>query len=394
MRASRWALALVLALVGCADKAPPTAASSASASAPAPPPPPVRGLGAPGNDPALTTAARKAVETCASAWKPDSGFDANCPDFKAFLAQKVDRGARDATLVAFLEDDEPKARALGARGLAIWGDVFRVERPLAERVVAAAGRETAPALTGIMGFLAGEIVLEKAGLVEQIKELATRAEAPPDLQVGLISILLQANREDAAAFDLTRLVSDRASNVMVRNAALTAVSSVYDLRPADVCALWVQNRENAVEIIAATAAARLTAGASWVGYSGLAWSSTSSYTVEENRCAAEIEPTLAVIEARAKAGKIANENWIFALRGVLREDLKNTPAPMKQKALAVARLIAETRENNAGSRGSALRLVVERDPGGKAFAAKLASDPNAFVSTVAKEASMLPTKKK
>ena len=116
--------------------------------------------------------------------------------------------------------------------------------------------------------------------------------------------------------------------------------------------------------------------------------------MEENRCAAEIEPTLKVIEARAKAGKIANENWIFALRGVLREDVKGTPGPMKQKALAVARLIAETRENNAGSRGSALRLVVERDPGGKAFAAKLAGDPNAFVSTVAKEAGMLPQKKK
>jgi|JI10StandDraft_1071094.scaffolds.fasta_scaffold44157_2 hypothetical protein len=385
MRASRWALALVVALAGCDDKAPPIAAPSASMPPP-PPPPPARGLGAPGNEPTLSAAAKKTVESCAAAWKTTSGIDAACPDFKAFLAQKIERGARDATFVAFLEDESPIGRTLGARALVAWGEGYRVERALAERVLAAAEKESVEALTGIMGFLVGEIVLAKTGLGERVRALATRESGPADLQIGLISILLQANREDAAAFDLSREIAERAKSPMVRNAALGAFSAAIDLRPAEVCKLWAQNRENTDETLAATAAARLCAGASWVGYSGISWSSTSSFTMTENRCASEVEPTLTLIEGRAKAGKIANENWLFALRGVLRDDLKKTPAAQKKRALALARLIAETQENHAGSRASALRLVIQKDPGAKAFAAKLADDPSNFVRQVAKEA--------
>lgn len=386
MRACLGAFGIFVALAGCKDQAATSAASSASAAMAASSAPTAPGLTAPGNDPAIVALAKKAIDSCGGSWKGASGFDAVCPDFTAFVANRVERGAQDATFVAFLEDTSPKVRLLGARGLAAWGEKYRSDRALAERLLSAAEQEKEEALTGILGFLVGQIFADKAGVIARISALATRDEGPTDLQMGLVSILLQSNRENAAAFDLTREVLERAKSPMVRNAAQSAFSAVYDPRSADVCKLWAQRREDAEETIAANAAARLTTGASWVGYSGLSWSSTSSFTVRENRCAAEVEPTLATIEARAKAGKIGNENWIFALRGVLRDDLEKTPAAQKKKALAVARLIAETRTNNAASRGSALRLAMQRDPDGKAFAKKLASDPDAYVRNVAAEA--------
>ncbi|MFO0762136.1 MAG: hypothetical protein U0359_37200 [Byssovorax sp.] len=384
MRASPWALSLLLGIAGCGNKTEAPAAASASASAPAPPPP-ARGLGSAGTDPTQTAFARKVLEKCSGTWKPESGFDSACAELKVFVGQRPQRGTLDATFIAWLEDPDPKVRTLGARGLAAFGDPYRSDRALAERVVAVAENEKEPSLTGIIGFLAGEILVDQTGLLDRIRGLLKNADGSDDLKIGVISILLQANRDSAPVFDLTREVSNEASTGTVRSTALSAFSAVYDLRPDDVCKLWVQNRENADEIIAAGAAARLTTGATWVGYSGLVWSSTSTYTVTENRCAAEVEPTLNVIEARAKAGKIAHSNWIFALRGVLRDDLKKTPPAQKKRALALAKLIAETRTNNGGARGTALRLIIEKHPDAKAIAKGLSADPDIFVRNVAME---------
>ncbi len=282
-----------------------------------------------------------------------------------------------------LDDPSEKARSLGARGLATWGGAYFSDKALAERVIAAAGKETSEAFVGILGNVAGHIDATATGLGEPIKGLVLREGALQELQIGVISSFLPANVGSDLAFDLTREMAKRGPSTRVRNAAVSSLSAVYDRRGDEVCAIWKDTLTAPEELPAANAASRLTTGASWIGYSQNGWSTTSSFLVRENRCAKLQSATLAAIEARAKSDKLVEEAWVTALTGVFREELSDTPAAEKKRALAIGRALVTKKEHSPTLRGAALRFVAKNDPDGAAFVAKLADDPDTYLKTVA-----------
>ncbi len=366
----------MICAAGCGKTADPAPATSAAPSASAPP------VAAPG---VLAAPVKAVIDTCSSGFRPGAGFEATCPAFVAFSALKIARGAEDASLVQLLDDPSEKVRALGARGLAMWGGAYTTDKPLAEKVIAAAGKETSEAFAGILGNVAGHIDAAATGLAEPIKGLVLRDGALQELQAGVISSFLPSNTASPLAFDLTHDMATRGPSTRVRNAAVTALSAVYDKRGDEVCAIWMDALKAPEEAPAANAASRLTTGASWIGYSQNGWSTTSSFFVRENRCARLLGPTLAAIDARAKSYKLTEDSWVTALAGVFREDLKTTTAADRKQALTIARGLVEKKEHSPTLRGAALRFVAKKDPDGPAFAAKFEKDPDIFLKTVAAE---------
>lgn len=378
------ALALLICAVGCGkggDPGPIGSAAPSASSAPAA----SADVGATASDPAIMAPVKAALDACSATWRPGYGFDQACPAFQAFTALKIARGAQDATLVHLLDDPNEKVRALGARGLVTWGGAYLTDKALAARVIAAAGKETSEAFAGLLGNVAGQIDADATGLAEPIKGLVLREGALQELQAGVISAFLPRNPANALAFDLTREMVKRGPNTRVRSAAVTALSAAYEKRSDEVCAIWMDALKAPEELPAANAASRLTTGASWIGYSQNGWSTTSSFFVRENRCAKLQGAALAAIEARAKSDKLVEEAWVTALAGLFRDDLKAAPPAEKKRALDLARALVEKKEHSPTLRGAALRLVAKKDPGGPAFAAKFAKDPDTYLKTVAAE---------
>ena len=383
-RMSARALALLICASGCGKSVDPAPVSSAAPSASAAPPASASAsAGAPSDDAAIGAAVNAVIDTCSSGWRPGFGFESRCPALQAFTALKIPRGAGDAFFVHLLDDPSEKARSLGARGLATWGGAYFTDKALAERVIAAAGKETSEAFVGILGNVAGHIDATATGLGEPIKGLVLREGALQELQVGVVSAFLPANVGSDLAFDLTREMAKRGPSTRVRNAAVSALSAVYDRRGDEVCAIWKDTLTAPEELPAANAASRLTTGASWIGYSQNGWSTTSSFLVRENRCAKLQSATLAAIEARAKSDKLVEEAWVTALAGVFREELSDTPAAEKKRALAIGRALVTKKEHSPTLRGSALRFIARNDPDGAAFVAKVADDPDMYLKTVA-----------
>jgi hypothetical protein len=380
-RIDAGALALLICAAGCGKNVDPAPAGSAAPGASAPPAASV----AADADPIITAPVKAVIDTCSSTWRPGSGFEASCPAFQAFSALKIPRGAQDATLVHLLDDPNEKVRSLGARGLAMWGGAFTTDKALAARIIAAAGKETSEAFAGILGNVAGHIDAAATGLGEPIKGLVLRDGALQELQAGVVSSFLPSNTASPLAFDLTHDMARRGPNTRVRNAAVTALSAIYDKRGDEVCEIWMDALKAPEEAPAANAASRLTTGASWIGYSQNGWSTTSSFFVRENRCAKLQGATLAAIEARAKEGKLVEDAWVTALAGLFRDDLKTTTAADKARALTIARGLVEKKEHSPTLRGAALRFVGKKDPQGPAFAAKFEKDPDVFLKTVAAE---------
>jgi hypothetical protein len=381
-RMSACALALLICAPGCGKSVDPAPASSAAPSASAAPPASAT-TSAASDDAAVGAAVNAVIDTCTSGWRPGYGFESKCPALQAFTALKIQRGASDAFFVHLLDDPSEKARSLGARGLAAWGGAYVTDKALAERVIAAASKETSEAFTGILGNVAGHIDAAATGLGEPIKGLVLREGALQELQVGVISSFLPANVASDLAFDLTREMAKRGPSTRVRNAAVSALSAVYDRRGDEVCAIWKDTLTAPEELPAANAASRLTTGASWIGYSQNGWSTTSSFLVRENRCAKLQSATLAAIEARAKSDKLVEEAWVTALTGVFREELSDTPPAEKKRALAVARALVTRKEHSPTLRGSALRFIARSDPEGAAFVARFVDDPDTYLKTVA-----------
>ncbi len=379
------ALALLMCAAGCSKSADPAAAGSTAPGSTEAAPATDAGADASREDPVITAPVKAVLATCSATWRPGWGFEAACPAFQAFSALKIPSGAHDATLVHLLDDPSEKVRSLGARGLAAWGGTFATDKALALRVIAAAGKETSEAFAGLLGNVAGHIDADVTGLGEPIKGLVLREGALQELQAGVIAAFLPANPTSALAFDLTREMATRGPNTRVRNAAVTALSAVYEKRGEEVCAIWTQALKAPEEVPAANAASRLTTGASWIGYSHHGWSTTSSYFVRENHCAKLQGATLAAIEARAQSDRLVEEGWVTALAGVFRDDPSAAPAAEKKRALTIARALVEKKDHRPTLRGSALRFIAKKDPDGKAFAAKFEKDPDAYLKTVAAE---------
>jgi hypothetical protein len=381
MKSHAWAPLLLPLLAACdkpsAPAAPASAAPSAAAAAPA------SKLDAPGNDPAIVAAVRAVIAGCEPKWRPAYGYENDCDAYKQWSALKVTSDARDATLVNLIEDGSERVRNLGVRGLVAWGGGYRSDQALATRVVAAAAKETSEAFAGILGFEVGQIEAAKTGLGEPIKGLALDEKGSTDLRTGIVSIFLPSNKDNELAFGLTREIAEKGGAVRLRTAAIAALSAAYDKRSAEVCKAWTAALTAGEEPIAAAAASRLTTGASWVGYSGNGWFSTSSYSVPENRCGASVDAALAAIEKRQADDRLKEEAWVVALKGALRPDLTATPPAQRRKARALARSIVEKKENGAAVRGAALHLVADEDPDAKAFAARFTGDADVHVKTIA-----------
>ena len=378
-RIKRGALALLICAASCGKSVDPAPPGSVAPSASAPP------MDLASASAVLAAPVQAVIDTCSSAWRPGAGFEAACPAFQAFSAVKIARGSEDPYLVHLLDDPSEKVRSLGARGLAMWGGAFAADKGLAERVITAAGKETSEAFAGILGNVAGHIDAAATGLGEPIKGLVIRDGALQELQAGVISSFLPSNLASPLAFDLTREMAARGPNTRVRNAAVTALSAIYDKRAEEVCAIWMDALKAPEEAPAANAASRLTTGASWIGYSQNGWSTTSSFFVRENHCAKLQGAALAAIEARARERKLVEDAWVTALAGVFRDDLKTTPAADKAHALAIARGLVEKKDHSPTLRGAALRFVAKKDPQGPAFVVKFEKDPDVFLKTVATE---------
>jgi hypothetical protein len=382
-RMSARVLALLICAPGCGKSVDPAPVSSAAPSASAPPSASVATSAPSSDDAAVAAAVNAVIDTCSPGWRPGYGFESSCPALQSFSALKVARGASDAFFVHLLDDPSEKARALGTRGLAAWGGAYLTDKALAERVVAAAGKETSEAFAGVLGNVAGHIDAASTGLGEPIKGLVLREGALQELQIGVISAFLPANTTSDLAFDLTREMAKRGPSARVRSAAVSALSAVYDKRSEDVCAIWRDTLTAPEELPAANAASRLTTGASWIGYSQNGWSTTSSFFVRENRCAKLQSAALAAIEARAKSDKLVEEAWVTALAGLFREEIKDTPAAEKKRALTIARALVTRKEHSPTLRAAALRFVAKNDPDGPAFVARFVDDPDAYLKTTA-----------
>lgn len=372
----------MICAAGCGKNADPASSSSAAPSASTPP---VASAGAGPESAVLAAPVKAVIDTCSSKWRPGNGFEASCPAFLAFSTLKIAAGSEDAYLVQLLGDPSEKVRSLGARGLAMWGGAFAVDKALAERIIAAAGKETSEAFVGLLGNVAGHIDAAATGLGESTKALVLSDGALQELQAGVISSFLPSNLASPLAFDLTRDMAKRGPNTRVRNVAVTALSAIYEKRAEDVCAIWMDALKAPEEAPAANAASRLTTGASWIGYSQNGWSTTSSFFIRENHCAKLQGAALTTIEARAKSDRLVDDAWVTALAGVFRDDIKSAPAADKTHALAIARGLVEKKEHSPTLRGAALRFLGKKDPQGPAYAAKFEKDPDLFLKTVAAE---------
>ncbi len=340
-----WCLALAITFAACkAPPPPPAEPPSAPPAAPAAPrvTPPETGLTAEDNDLALVEAA---LDALACPW--DAGFRLECHGYARWL-DALGGGAPDPTLVRFIEDADPHVRYLGAVGLVRRGSAYRADPDLSGRVLAAAERETVPALAAPLGAAAARVDGSLPGVAARLTALA-RDHALAELRAALMGDLLTYG--GPAFFDATRerLVRDPAEPV--RLAALMAFWTGGVARAADVCALWADHLSDPAPRVADKAAYAL---ATW------------------GKCQARYPALLAALERRLAAGgfRFADANTLHAILG----DPAVSP-PDRTGAVSLARAAATTASAPWDARNRALELVAFHDPAASVVIGALAADP-------------------
>lgn len=319
-----------------------------------------RGIDAPGNDAAVVALAKKAL-TCK--WS-DSGFDYACADKKAWdEAEILKDGKGDATLVSMLEDANEQVRTLAANALNNKGNLYKTDKAMAERVLAAAETEKAKNVMRNVGSAAGRIKLPTMGLVDRGKGL-TKDPTPKDVRLGFIGSVQFANNE--AFYDTTVALAKSDPDIDIRDAAMSAFwTGTPSAKNAEVCKLWLDLSHDAKEEFAAHAAYFV------------------SFYPHSGGCKAEWDTFLGDVEQRAKAGTAKSSYWGSAVYYLYGQNAA-TPA-QKKRAMSAAKALAENKGNSASTRVRALELVAEKEPGAKAYLAKFANDPDSYVKSRAAE---------
>jgi hypothetical protein len=333
------------------------------------------GLDAPGNDPTIVAAVKKAI---GCKWMDEGYFESSCPDRKDFNELKNPE-KQLPTLISLVEDTRPGVRFLGAELLyRLTG--FAKDKPLAERLVAAAEKLPADdkgSTANKIGRSVGFVDVTATGLFDRIKALLTKADAPEKLRLGIANWLLPGNQDSEPAYTLTLEQAKSGATPRIKGAALVALSAAYLKRPVDdMCKLWVDNLGDADEKVAALLAGHVTNGDLQVenmdvGSFPFNWQMVHS---DENKCPpAAADAALKEFDKRAKGAGFKESLWMSVFRGVGKS--KNATPEQKKQALALAKAFVENTKASAYQRGLALESIALLDPpGAKAYIQKFETD--------------------
>src|SRR5262249_4701978 len=144
------------------------------------------GIDAKDNNSKIVEATKKILSSCDTKWSADKGYglDLDCDAVKALSEMTIDKGKDDTTFVKLVEDKNEKVRWVGWYGLMRWGDAYKGDKALAERVVGAAERETGKSFDGALGTTVANIKHDKTSLGPRIKDLAMNEKVSADLRAG------------------------------------------------------------------------------------------------------------------------------------------------------------------------------------------------------------------
>ena len=305
------------------------------------------------NAPALELA-RKAIACKWEATAPSQ----DCEDAKAWReARDIFEGGRaDAVLVGLLEDSDDRARHLGAWNLNVFGERYRTDKALAERIVLVAEREKSERVAAPLGAALSRVDVERTEMFDRVRAIAMK-HALLALRVSLAATLAKNNLASLPAFTLTLdLVRD--SEKDVRAAALGSLWQCSSRRPEETCRVWRENIDRSDDDeLAARASDYLT----WAG-----------------ACQAHFDALLDSEEKRFKSGRTNAPAFAKAL-GNLCEDVKAT-STQKARATDLLKRMVEQKLTQKYVRSSALEAVMRCDvAGGKAFVQKFSEDDDPFV---------------
>lgn len=352
-----FGLVLPLVVAACGSKGSGSGDASGSGASPGS----GKGIDAPGNDPAVVALAKAAL-TCK--WSDSSGFPYDCAQKKALESSELIKGGKaDPTLVAMLEDASEQVRWLAASGLTSNGDKFKTDKALAERVINAALAEKSKVVGRNIGNAAGKVKLTDVGLVDKAKPLG-KVPTLKEIRLGFIDSVQFNNRDAFYAYTVDLAKND--ADKEIRDAAMSAFwTGTPNGKNAEVCAFWYDLSHDANEELAAHADYFV------------------SFFPFDGGCKAQWDGMLGDIEKRAKAGTAKSSYWGSALY-YMHEQKAATPA-QKKRAIAIAKALVENTANGGNSRGRALDLVGEKDPGAKAFLTKFTNDADFFVKSRAND---------
>ncbi len=357
-------VAACLVLAGCPDRdapreTPRSTSSSAAASATTLAMVPSASVAKGPNALALELA-RKAIACRWEATAPS----VDCQDAKTWReARDVFEGGRaDAVLVGLLEDSDDRARHLGAWNLNVFGERYRSDKALAERVVLVAEREKSERVAAPLGAALSRIDVERTELFDRVRAIAMK-HALLAFRTSLAATLAKNNLASLPAFTLTLdLVRDPEKDV--RGAALGALWQCSSRRPEETCRAWRENIDRTDDDeLASRACDYLT----WAG-----------------ACQSHYDALLDSEEKRFKSGRMNGAPFAKAL-GNLCEDVKAN-ATQRGRATDLLKRMVEQKTTQKYVRSAALEGVMRCDAGGgKVFVQKFSEDDDPFVKERARE---------
>jgi len=374
------ALALTAALAGCkSESKKPSEPAKPEAVAPAGPK--KLGLADPNNDPQIVAAVKKTVDGCGGGFTDKKGFEWDCAAYKEWNNQNISWGRHDSTLVNLVEDADKKVRTLGIRALSRWGNAFREDKALAERVVAALEVETVEANDGVLAAVVAGIKLDKLGLMPRIEKLV--AAGNDDVRHGLVFNIFTGSPGSEAGYQMVVAQLKKTQNKQEIENLISALSGA-GIHGDEICTTWSSYLTHADVGLASEAAARITRGRTgWGSYdSDSSWSTSNSAGIQgPNPCASLVDGVLSSIDAKAAAGELTRSELIDALRGVLND--KSADPKQQELALAIARKTVENTKNTV--RSSALWLIADKAPDAKTYSAKFANDSDKNITYVVEQ---------
>jgi hypothetical protein len=298
-----------------------------------------------------------ATKALACGWS-DDGPALECDAARAWReARDVFEGGReDSALVEMLGRSDDRSRYLAAQNLAVFGERYRTDKPLATRVVLAAEREKSPRVAESLGEAVAKVDVDATDLFDRVRALAMKHDLLA-LRAAIAASLAQHNPASGPAFTLTLdLLRDHEKEVRV--AAIGALWMCENRHPVEACDAWREHIDDADDDDLASRACDY-----------LSWS---------GRCQDAIDALLDSEERRFKAGKTTAALFAKALGNVC-EDVKTTRT-QKERATDLVRNMAQQSSTPRPARGAALAAVLRCDTAnGRSFVARFATDPDPFI---------------
>lgn len=320
------------------------------------------GLKAASNNPAVVKATQAVLEC---PW--NKGFSSSCEAMKAWeKLPEVKGGAADATFVNFLADEDIKVQYLGLRGLSENGVTYRTDAVLADKVFGYAEGKLDTSLAEKAGDLAAGIDLEATNTTARAIKLM-QSGTDGAVRASFVGRVLFRNRKAPGLYDLVVSLAKNDKDPMVRRKAASSFwTGTPEGKHEEVCKLWLGLVEDADSDIAGNSA-----------YHCAFWSSNGG-------CVGQWDALLTVLETKAKAGQVKHSMMASSLKYLYGQ--KQATDAQKKRVLDVAKIIVNNIANADFARGTALDLIVEKDPQGRAFAEKFKDDPSHFIKSSVKRA--------